>query len=101
MGKHQTEDYKLSSVKYALRTGNQVETCEDFNCKHIVFLIVSGCIGCCVEFGIHDSTTKSRVLLRLFAAIIRFRTFGNISTTDGSAEAPAGTAILLKKMICF
>ena len=28
MGKHHTEDYKLSAVKYALRTDNQVETCE-------------------------------------------------------------------------
>lgn len=33
MGKHHTEDYKLSAVKYALRTGNQVETCEVFDCK--------------------------------------------------------------------
>ena len=33
MGKHDTEDYKLSAVKYALRTGNQVETCEIFDCK--------------------------------------------------------------------
>jgi len=33
MGKHHTEDYKLSAVKYALRTGNQVETCEIFDCK--------------------------------------------------------------------
>ena len=32
-GKHHTEDYKLSAVKYALRTGNQVETCEVFDCK--------------------------------------------------------------------
>lgn len=33
MGKHHTEDYKLSAVKYALRTDNQVETCEVFDCK--------------------------------------------------------------------
>jgi transposase-like protein len=33
MGKHHTEDYKLSAVKYALKTGNQVETCEVFDCK--------------------------------------------------------------------
>jgi len=33
MGKHHTEDYKLSAVKFALRTGNQVETCEVFDCK--------------------------------------------------------------------
>jgi len=26
MGKHHTEDYKLSAVKYALRTDNQVES---------------------------------------------------------------------------
>jgi transposase len=31
--KHYTEDYKLSAVEYALKTGNQVETCEIFNCK--------------------------------------------------------------------
>jgi len=30
MGKHHTEDYKLSAVKYVLRTDNQVETCEVF-----------------------------------------------------------------------
>ncbi len=28
MGKLHTEDYKLSAVKYALKTGNQVDTCE-------------------------------------------------------------------------
>ena len=33
MGKHHTEDYKLSAAKYALRTDNQVETCEVFDCK--------------------------------------------------------------------
>lgn len=33
MGKHHTEDYKLSAVKYALRTDNQVETCEVFELK--------------------------------------------------------------------
>jgi transposase-like protein len=33
MGKHHTEDYKLSAVKHALRTDNQVETCEVFDCK--------------------------------------------------------------------
>ena len=33
MGKHHTEDYKLSAVKFALRTGNQVETCEVFDCS--------------------------------------------------------------------
>jgi len=33
MGKHHTEDYKLSAVKHALRIGNQVETCEVFDCK--------------------------------------------------------------------
>ena len=33
MGRHHTEDYKLSDVKYALKTGNQVETCEVFDCK--------------------------------------------------------------------
>jgi transposase-like protein len=33
MGKHYTGDYKLSAVKYALRTDNQVETCEVFDCK--------------------------------------------------------------------
>lgn len=33
MGKHHTEDYKLSAVRYALRTDNQVETCEVFDCK--------------------------------------------------------------------
>jgi transposase len=33
MGKHHTEDYKLSAVKFALRTDNQVETCEVFDCK--------------------------------------------------------------------
>ena len=33
MGKYHTEDYKLSAVKYALRTDNQVETCEVFDCK--------------------------------------------------------------------
>jgi len=26
MGKHHTEDYKLFAVKYALQTGNQIET---------------------------------------------------------------------------
>ena len=33
MGKHYTEDYKLSAVRYALKTDNQVETCEVFDCK--------------------------------------------------------------------
>jgi hypothetical protein len=33
MGKHHTEDYKLSAVKYALQTDSQVETCEVFDCK--------------------------------------------------------------------
>jgi len=33
MGKHHTEDYKLSAVRYALKTDNQVETCEVFDCK--------------------------------------------------------------------
>ena len=33
MGKHHTEDYKLSAVKYALKTGNQEETCRIFDCK--------------------------------------------------------------------
>jgi hypothetical protein len=33
MGKHHTEDYKLSAVKYALRTDNQVEICKVFDCK--------------------------------------------------------------------
>jgi transposase-like protein len=33
MRKHHTEDYKLSAVKHALRTDNQVETCEIFDCK--------------------------------------------------------------------
>ena len=33
MGKHHTEDYKLSAVKYALRTDSQVETCKVFDCK--------------------------------------------------------------------
>ena len=33
MGKHHNEEYKLSAVKYALRTDNQVETCEVFYCK--------------------------------------------------------------------
>ena len=33
MGKHHTKDYKLSDVTYALRTDNQVETCEVFHCK--------------------------------------------------------------------
>ena len=33
MGKHHNEEYKLSAVKYALRTDNQVETCEVFDCK--------------------------------------------------------------------
>ena len=28
-----TNDYKLSAVKYALKTDNQVETCEIFDCK--------------------------------------------------------------------
>jgi hypothetical protein len=33
MGKYHAEDYKLSAVKYALQTENQVETCEVFDCK--------------------------------------------------------------------
>ena len=33
MGKHHTEDYKLSAVRYALKTDNQVQTCEVFDCK--------------------------------------------------------------------
>jgi transposase-like protein len=33
MGKHHTEDYKLSAVRHALRTENQVETCRVFDCK--------------------------------------------------------------------
>ena len=33
MGKHHTEDYKLSAVKHTLRTDNQVETCEVFDCN--------------------------------------------------------------------
>ena len=33
MGKHYTEDYKLSAVRYALKTDNHVETCEVFDCK--------------------------------------------------------------------
>ena len=33
MGKHHTKDYKLSAVRYALKTDNQVETCEVFDCK--------------------------------------------------------------------
>ena len=33
MVKRHTEDYKLSAVKYALRTDNMVETCDVFECK--------------------------------------------------------------------
>lgn len=35
MGKHHTADYKLSTVNYALRTDNQVETCEVFDSKRL------------------------------------------------------------------
>jgi len=33
MAKQHTEDYKRSAVKYALKIGNQVETCRVFDCK--------------------------------------------------------------------
>ena len=33
MGKHYIEDYKLSAVRYSLKTDNQVETCKVFDCK--------------------------------------------------------------------
>jgi hypothetical protein len=45
MEKHHAKDYKLSAVKYALRTDNQEETCEVFDCKrplqdkHLVFVL--------------------------------------------------------------
>jgi len=38
MGKHHAEDYKLSAVKYVLRTDHQVETCEVL----IVQVIITG-----------------------------------------------------------
>jgi len=33
MGKHHTEDYKLSAVRHSLKSDNQVQTCEIFDCK--------------------------------------------------------------------
>ena len=33
MGYHHDNDYKLHAVKYYLKNGNYVETCEIFECK--------------------------------------------------------------------
>jgi len=44
MGKHHSEDYKLSAVRYALKTDNQVETCEVF--RETLTELFSTCISC-------------------------------------------------------
>jgi hypothetical protein len=67
MGKHHTEDYKLSAVKYALRTDNQVETCEVFDCKRSSLqerLLCPSCLH--IEHFILDVSSVLLVLTNSF-----------------------------------
>jgi len=66
MGKHHTEDYKLSAVKYALRTDNQVETCEVFDAETGVVIFLQERLLCpsCLQIE-HFILDVSSVLLVL------------------------------------